>query len=213
MSDASSLLAILVAYSAILIIPGQNFILIGWLSRNGSRAAGLYGASGIMLATGFWIALAMLGAGPILSAHAKLVAGLQLLAAACLIWLGLNMIRTGPSGLRGQATVARRRAPFAAGLATAMANPLAALFWASTVMALLPQKPSSGYYAALFVSIITMGFLWYITLTLLFSAKISRPWLCGLTRHMNLLAGAAMIAVAWRAIWQVWPQVAAGFGG
>ncbi|WP_347139058.1 LysE family transporter [Paracoccus sp. SSK6] len=175
---------------AVAMTPGPNTLAICCVASAGSRRDGLSAAAGVVTATGLWVGIALLGAGAVIARNGQLFTGLRVLAALYLLWIGLRML-AAPQVRRAVPTGGR---PFAVGLLTALANPLAIAFWMGTFLSAIPATAPVHVYAGIFALIILQSTIWYSLLAILFSSALrGRPF--GASRLLRYVAAGAMIVI------------------
>lgn len=123
------------------ISPGPDFAMTSRNSLLLSRQAGLLTAFGIGIGVLVHVAYTLLGVGVLLSQSPTLFLAVKLLGAGYLIYLGLNMLRTGPSQIAPDQTTAALSgwSAFKTGFFTNVLNPKTTLF----VMSLFLQVVNS----------------------------------------------------------------------
>lgn len=148
--------------------PGQDTMFIIGQSLTGGFRAGVAAALGIALGTVFHTVAAALGLSAILATSALAFSIVKFLGAAYLIFLGLKLLLSRPTGtgVAPLAVPATPRAVLRQGILTNVLNPKVALFF----LAFLPQfiDPASDSrilaFLVLGASFITTGLLWCLVL-------------------------------------------------
>ncbi|HWP18055.1 MAG TPA: LysE family transporter [Burkholderiaceae bacterium] len=189
----ASLIAIALLHWAVLIVPGFNFVLIGQLAAGGSRRAALAAVVGMTTATLAWAALAVAGVGAVFSAHPALRQGVQLTGGTYLLYLALQLARSGGGVPKATDRVPGAAAAFRAGFFTSALNPKIALFYGSVFATALPADPSAAHVVAAVLLVYANSWLWHGGLALVLSRpQIQRAYLQHyrtLTRFAAALVG------------------------
>lgn len=184
---ASSLIALLSAWVAVVIAPGPDLVQITRQATR-SRAAGQWCALGVMAGNTIWITAALVGFAALLNTHPRLMAWLQLLGGGYLTYLGVRAVMQGWQQRSGARL--RRRRPdatttattrvetspqkpratrpattppraFLAGLATNLANPKALLFFAAIFAQFITPEMTWGVSVAVAALMIAVGIGWF----------------------------------------------------
>lgn len=168
MNIFASLLVISGLHLAMAMTPGPNTLAICCTASAGTRRDGLSVAAGVVVATGLWVGIALLGAGTMIARNGQVFAALRVLAALYLIWIGLRMLTAAP--IRHSMLAGRQ--PFLLGLLTALANPFSIAFWLGTFLAAIPAAAPDHLYAEIFMLIVAQSVIWYSLLAILFSSAM-----------------------------------------
>ena len=192
-------LAFVAATTALLLIPGPTVLLV--LSYAISKGRSVSVASALGVATGDFIAMtaSLLGLGALVLTSATLFTALKWVGAAYLIWLGIKLLRSAPSGglvateLRQDVTA---RSVFGhTALVTAL-NPKSIAFFIAFVPQFIrpdtPLLPQFAILIATFVGLAAINALAYALLADRLRRTISRASvITGLTR----LGGATLVGM------------------
>ncbi len=191
-------LTFVAAATALLLIPGPTVLLV--LSYAISQGRRVAVASALGVATGDLIAMtaSLAGLGALVLASATAFTILKWIGAAYLVWLGIKLLRSAPSGGLAPTDVPATRASRIFGhTATVTAlNPKSIAFFIAFVPQFLqPQAPLAPQFAILIATFVTLAALNALAYALLadrLRTTIGRPSvLTGLTR----LGGAALIGM------------------
>lgn len=124
------------ASSALLLVPGPAMIFMFGLALNQGLTKALLALPGLMLGLAASITFSLLGAGVVLLASAELFAALKFLGAAYLVYLGVQLWSSDPTGLGGeQLGSAKQKSLFWPAFLIALLNPKGLVFF----IAFLPQ--------------------------------------------------------------------------
>jgi threonine/homoserine/homoserine lactone efflux protein len=165
-------------------------------ARGGTRAA--Y-RTVIGNATGVagWAVLSALGISALVAVSEAAFLTLKLVGVAVLAWLGLQALR-GVRGERAAPALSERRA-LAEGFLTSATNPKLAVFFVALFPEFIPRgEPVLPRALAMAALIIAFDFIWYLTLAALV-ARAKRSLVGSrLTRRLEQLTGAVLLALAGR---------------
>lgn len=180
-----------------LMSPGPDFFFVSQMAISRSRRDAMAGVAGIALGVVVWAALALLGLQILLHRLAWLGRLLAVAGGLYLCWMGVQMLRGafGPSRptqaveLESNAMAALRR-----GLLTNLANPKAAVYFASIFSALVGSGASAGTRWGLLVLVSVETFLWFAVVAAIFSLPAVRRGYLRARRWIDGAAGAVFVA-------------------
>ena len=187
-------LAFAAATIALLLIPGPTVLLVLSYAVSKGRSVAVATALGVALGDFIAMTASLLGLGALVLTSAALFTALKWIGAAYLVWLGVKLLRSAPSGgLQAQAAtgdVTARGVFLHAAVVTAL-NPKSIAFFIAFVpqflrpdAALLPQF---AILVATFVGLAGLNALAYALLADRLRASIARPGvITGLTRTGGL---------------------------
>ncbi len=204
MVDATGLTLYVAAALVLAITPGPGIFYVAARTLAGGRAEGLASSLGTGVGGMVHVLAGSLGVSALVLASADLFAGLKLVGAGYLVWLGLRTLRSarlaagiGADGAIATAPVGPRRA-FVEGVLVEALNPKTAAFF----LAFIPQfvDPTAGSVAGQFV---VLGFISVALNTLadilvalaaerIRASAAARP---NLVRRLQQGSGAAMVAL------------------
>lgn len=188
----SSLLTIAVLHWAVLLIPGFNFVLIGQLAAGGSRRAAFAAVVGMTTATLIWAGLAVAGVGAVFAAQPALRLVAQFAGGLYLLYLAVQLFRSGGVAAHPGGDSMGARAAFRAGFVTSALNPKIALFYGSVFATALPAQPSLWHIAAAVALVYANSWVWHGALAFSLSRpRIQRAYL----RHYRLLTRGSAVLV------------------
>jgi threonine efflux protein len=186
----STLLTVWLLHVAALVTPGANVLLVSHLAADGARRAAMHAAVGVSVGAAIWSSAAVLGVGALFAKAPALRLSLQAAGAAYLMYVAARMWRAPPPSQEGIALLSRYQA-FRAGLLTNLANPKAALFFASIFTSALPSHPCGALLAASIGLVLANALGWHLLLAFLFSRPAVQDWYA--SRRAVLSRGAAVI--------------------
>lgn len=187
-------LAFAAATIALLLIPGPTVLLVLSYAVSKGRSVAVATALGVALGDFIAMTASLFGLGALVLTSAALFTALKWIGAAYLVWLGVKLLRSAPSGgLQARATtgnVTARGVFLHAAVVTAL-NPKSIAFFIAFVpqflrpdAALLPQF---AILIATFVGLAGLNALAYALLADRLRASIARPRvITGLTRTGGL---------------------------
>lgn len=191
----NDILAILALHLAAAITPGPNTLAVCCAASIGKRRDALAVAAGIALATGLWVAIALLGAGAVIAWNPRLLLGMRAFGAAYLVWVGVGFLL--PRAVRSIGPAGGH--PLLVGLLTGLTNPFSVAFWLGSFLAAIPETAPNHLYVRIFGLIVLQSAVWYSSLALLFSTILRGRNIAEmpLLRHV---AGAVMITIGLNAL-------------
>lgn len=212
----STYLALVGVWIAAIASPGPDLVQIIRLGAR-SRAAGIACALGIMVGNTVWIAASLLGLSALIQAVPQILAVLQLVGGAYLLWMGIGAIRaglaarkemvksapaeaagTGDSAGPGAGREMPPRKAFVTGVLTNLSNPKAVLFFGAVFAQFI--KPGMGveWMAVILVTLVVIGMGWFVGFAVGVD-KLSR-WLARWGHVVDGVTGVIFVALA---LWMI----------
>ncbi len=192
----SLFLTIALVHIVALITPGPDFFFVSQLAASRSRREALAGVVGIALGVAAWAALALLGLHVLLQRLAWLERGIAILGGAYLCWMGFQLLRAAwrakPDAVAPTVDV-RGSSPWKAlvrGLATNLANPKAAIYFASIFSAFVGDEMTAGARWGLWAMITVETMLWFAVVAGIFALPAMRRGYVRASRWIDGGAGA-----------------------
>lgn len=172
------LLALIGVWIAAIASPGPDVVQIARLGVK-SRAAGVACAVGIMVGNTLWIAASLLGLSALIQAVPEILAVLQLVGGAYLLWMGIGAIRAGLAARKNagsmdggtEAIPAPDVPPAAAlptskafriGVATNLANPKAVLFFGAVFAQFVTPGMGWEWMLVILLTLVVIGVAWFV---------------------------------------------------
>lgn len=189
-------LTIAIVQIVALITPGPDFFFVSQLAASRSRREALAGVLGIALGVAVWAALALLGLQILLHRLAWLQRGIAIAGGAYLCWMGFQMLRAAWKATPDAAVPAvdvRHSSPWRAlvrGLATNLANPKAAVYFASIFSAFVGDGISAGSRWGLWAMVTAETFAWFALVAGIFALPAMRRGYVRASRWIDGGAGA-----------------------
>lgn len=192
-------LAFVAASTALLLLPGPTILLVLSYALSKGRSVALASASGVALGDFVAMTASLAGLGALVAASATLFSVLKWVGAAYLVWLGIKLLRSAPSGDLpdlGQTEDITARGVFTHAAAVTAMNPKSIAFFIAFVPQFLRPEaallPQFTILIATFVGLATLNAPLYALLADRLRRTITRaPVLRGLTR----LGGATLITM------------------
>lgn len=198
------------------LVPGPNMMFVMTQAVWRGSRSGLAALTGLELGNIVWFLMAAFGLGVLLQAAPMVFAGLTLVGALYLAWMGLQALQGAVKGHAGEARAASRPAAhaFRDGIAVAVGNPKGLVY----VSAILPPfvdmrasvAPQLVLLAVVALSIDVLVSLAYIYAGSRLNAAISRP---EVRRRIDLGVGAAFLVIAALVLWWAMPGLRSAFIG
>lgn len=161
--DFNLWLAFVAASTALLLIPGPTILLVLSYALSKGRSVAVASATGVALGDLVAMTASLLGLGALVMASATLFSILKWVGAAYLVWLGIKLLRSAPSG--GMHTVATGRDVTARGVfghaaAVTALNPKSIAFFIAFVPQFLrPTEPLGPQFAILIATFVGLAWL------------------------------------------------------
>lgn len=210
----ADLLALTGIWIAAIASPGPDVVQIARLGVK-SRAAGVGCAVGIMAGNTFWIAASLLGLSALIQAVPEILAVLQLVGGAYLLYMGIGAVRAGlaarrlvpdvlenpdagPAGVPSVGAAPGTARAFGIGVATNLSNPKAVLFFGAVFAQFVRPGMGWEWMLAILLTLVVIGFAWFVGFALLVDTFAGF-----LDRHghtVDIVTGLIFIALA---VWMV----------
>lgn len=179
-----------------LVTPGPDFFFVSQLAASRSRHEALAGVIGIALGVAVWAALALLGLQLLLHRLAWLERGIAIAGGIYLCWMGAQMLRAAwkarpdtPAPVVDVQGSSPGRA-LLRGLATNLANPKAAVYFASIFSAFVGEGMATGARWGLWAMVTVETFLWFAVVAGIFALPAMRRGYVRASRWIDGGAGA-----------------------
>jgi len=197
-------LTFVAASTALLLIPGPTILLVLSYALSKGRSVAVASAAGVALGDLIAMTASLAGLGALVLASATLFSALKWVGAAYLIWLGIKLLRSAPTG--GLQAVAATRdvtanSVFRHAAAVTALNPKSIAFFIAFVPQFLqpgaPLVPQFSILIATFVGLATLNALAYALLADRLRRTIGKPRvITGLTRTGGLALVGMGVATA-----------------
>lgn len=187
-------LAFALASAVLVAIPGPTVLLVVSYALGRGRDTAWATAPGVALGDFLAMTLSLLGAGAILATSAVLFSALKMLGALYLIWLGVQLWRTGGPADVATALTASKGQMFRDAFVVTALNPKGIVFFIAFVPQFVdPAAPALAQFAVMEATFVTLGFLNALLWALL--AGSLRTCLAGprAVRWINRFGGGVLI--------------------
>lgn len=196
----TALLTLMGLQALIAISPGPAAVItIKTAAQSGARA-GIFISLGLAVAIVLWAAAALAGMSVIFDMAPFLQTALRIIGAAFLIWIGISMFRHArdplPEASAAQEIGAFRL--FRLGLVTNLANPKALAYFAAVFVGIMPHEPGGAAAALILAVIFAIEFIWYVTLSVVFSRPSPRRAYQRGKAHLDRIFGGLIAALGAR---------------
>jgi threonine/homoserine/homoserine lactone efflux protein len=166
----------LVAVSALAAVgimsPGPDFVVVSYTAMTGARRRAGWVASGVVVGNAMWATAAILGLSALLALAPTLFVVFKIAGAGYLMWLGIKLIRGARIPVATQVDTGQSSSPLASwarGFVTTLANPKAAVFYASVLTAALPSSPPSGLVIGTVAGVVLVATVWFTIVVIVLS--------------------------------------------
>ena len=201
MTASASLGAVAVIWFAACVVPGPDFLLLSRIALRHARRAGLHAAIGITCGIALWGFAGFFGIHALFAAAPWLYLALKLGGGAYLCYLGVRLLLGSFAPATEAAPPPRRLSAggaFAAGLATNLANPKAALFTASLFAAAMPAHPTVPLGLAAVGIMAAESVAWYAVVVFALTTPAAAAAFGRARRWIDRIVGAAFIGLGAR---------------
>lgn len=154
--------------------PGPDFLAVSYTSVTGLRSNAIAVASGVVLGNGIWAGAALLGVSALFALFPSLFLVIKMCGAAYISWLGIQLLRSSSKPLQGCTESANSSsiwAMFAKGLSTTMANPKAALYYASALSSAAPENASLLLLSSMVAAVVSIAAIWFSIVVFVLSTE------------------------------------------
>lgn len=152
--------------------PGPDFLAVSYAAVTGTRRDAAAVAAGVVLGNGIWAGAALLGVGALFALFPSLFLVIKWCGAAYIAWLGIQLLRSARTPLPDSAADGESMslgALFAKGLSTTMANPKAALYYASALSSAAPENASLLLLFWMLTVVVAVAVIWFSLVVLVLS--------------------------------------------
>lgn len=152
--------------------PGPDFLAVSYAAITGLRRDAAAVAAGVVLGNGIWAGAALLGVGALFALFPSLFLAIKLSGAAYIAWLGIQLLRSARTPLPERTAADPSMSlgtSFAKGLSTTMANPKAALYYASALSSAAPENASMLLLGWMLTAVVAVAIVWFSLVVLVLS--------------------------------------------
>jgi threonine efflux protein len=144
--------------------PGPDFLAVTYAAVTESRRSATAVALGVVIGNGVWAGAALLGVGALFALFPSLFVVIKTFGALYLLWLGVGLLRNArkplPEGNFGSPTGTMLKS-FSKGLSTTMANPKAAIYYASALSSAAPADAGFILLSGMVLSVFVVAAVWF----------------------------------------------------
>lgn len=182
--------------------PGPNLLATLHATARGGARAGVATAAGIGLGTTIWSGGSLLGLAALFQAFGWAYTVVKIVGAAYLVIVGLRLLLQRrpavPDEARPEGQLVGLRRAFAFGMATDLANPKAAAFFASLFAVSVPAGASVAFQAGICALVVAIAVAWYALAALLFARPRVAAAYTRLRGVIERVTGALFVAAGLR---------------
>jgi len=155
--------------------PGPDFVAVTYAAVTGSRRSAAVVAVGVVLGNVLWAGAALLGVGALFALFPSLFLVIKTIGALYLLWLGIGLLRNArkalPDVVEGSPSGPLFKS-FSKGLSTTMANPKAAIYYASALSSAATVDAGFVLLSGMVLSVFVVAAMWFtIVVTVLSTPK------------------------------------------
>lgn len=172
METVHALMAVSALAAVGILSPGPDFVVVSYTAMSGARRRAGWVASGVVVGNAMWATAAILGISALVALAPTFFVVFKIAGAAYLVWLGVKLVRGARIPLASEVTPGKGSGPFASwarGFVTTLANPKAAVFYASVLTAALPSSPASGLVIGTVAAVVLVATTWFTVVVLVLS--------------------------------------------
>jgi len=154
--------------------PGPDFLAVSYTSITSLKRNAVAVASGVVLGNGVWAGAALLGVSALFALFPSLFLVIKMCGAAYIAWLGVQLLRSASKPLpviTDSANSSSFLVMFAKGLSTTMANPKAALYYASALSSAAPENASLLLLSLMVGAVVAIAAVWFSIVVLVLSTE------------------------------------------
>jgi threonine efflux protein len=184
-----------------MMVPGPDVLVVTNRTIAGGRQSGVQTALGVVAGNVVWASVALLGATAIFELFPTWYLAFKVAGAAYVVYLGVQMIRAARDPLADAVLPRAPRASFRTGLVTCLANPKAAVFYASVLTSVAPRSPSLPVFLALLATITMVAVGWFVTVAVGLSTPRASAFLERWKARIETVSGALFVGLGgWRLV-------------
>lgn len=172
--DNITILITLAGIAAIGILsPGPDFMAVTHASILKARRQGVAVAIGVVFGNVLWAAAALFGVGTLFALFPAFFIGFKVLGGTYLIWMGFKMLKGASKPLTSDTASASGNTlrSIAKGLSTTLANPKAAVYYASALTTVAPENASIVLLFYMLLTVLTVACIWFSCVVFFLSSE------------------------------------------
>ncbi len=154
-----------------IVSPGPDFLAVTHASFTSTKLHAAFVASGVVLGNAVWAGAALFGVGTLFILFPAFFLIFKVVGGSYLIWMGFRMIRNARAPLEST----KKTSPdgnlkgFLRGFSTTMANPKAAIYYASALTTVAPANASFALLSLMVSVVFFVAALWFTVVVLFLS--------------------------------------------
>lgn len=193
------IIEVLVALSGIAALgvmsPGPDFIAVTHASITSTKINAACVAFGIVLGNGIWAGAALFGVGTLFILFPHLFLAFKVVGGLYLLWMGLGMIRNAKNSIKSPLnTVASGKlGNVGKGLSTTIANPKAAIYYASALTVVAPADASFALLSLMVFVVLGVAAAWFTCVVLFLSTKKVAEFYARIKVYLETVFGSILI--------------------
>jgi len=176
-TNLHSVLTVVMLFFFGLISPGPNFLVVAETALNFGRAAGAVTGLGAALGDAVYASVGLFGVTRLITVRPVMIA-IEFLGGFYLIWLGVRMLSLRRASAQHNSSLSVKgvsvRAQFWCGLATDLANPKTAVFFAGIFAIAVNPATTGTVRGAMLLGIVLTSVLWRFFVSAVFSTTAIR---------------------------------------
>lgn len=153
--------------------PGPDFVAVTHASITSTKVQAAAVAMGVVLGNGIWAGAALFGIGALFVLFPFFFFAFKVIGGLYLIWMGYGMVRKArnPISTVSNLTTYGKLGGFSKGLSTTMANPKAAVYYASALTVVAPADASFSLLSLMLLVVMGVAAAWFTCVVLFLSTK------------------------------------------
>ena len=154
--------------------PGPDFLAVTHAAVTSSRYHAASVATGVVLGNGVLAGAALFGVGALFALFPTFFVAFKVIGGSYLILMGLKMILGAKKPLESKNTVAttNQLKGFVKGFTVTMANPKAAIYYASALTAVAPKDASLSLLALMVAVVFCVAAVWFTCVVMFLSLSL-----------------------------------------
>lgn len=182
--------------------PGPDFLAVTYAAVTSSRYHAASVATGVVLGNGVWAGAALFGVGALFSLFPTFFVAFKVIGGSYLIWMGLKMILGAKKPLESKNTVATtsQLKGFVKGFTVTMANPKAAIYYASALTAVAPKDASFALLAVMVAVVFCVAAVWFTCVVMFLSTSKASAVYNRIKTHLEVSFGSLIMLFGIRQI-------------
>ncbi len=200
MPPQAMLMSVAAMWLVAVVIPGPNFFVVARMAALRSRRAALVTVAALGVGSALWGLAGFFGVHALFAVAPGLYAGLRLIGAMYLVYVGLRILR-GSFRPRGEAAGAGEAGgAFRVGLMTSLSNPKSAMLVGSLFTAVMPPDAAVSVGLVTVAEMVAISVGWYATVACVLSARPVAVLFRRVAVWVDRVAGVLFVGVGGRVV-------------